>query len=142
MAEPVKIQVPDILDHHVGRVIPASQFSPFTDYIIIEEDTFTYKASFLSNQRTQSYKRSNIQKLLVKILKYRKYITRKHKIQVNSRGGKFAELYLVEKDNSLRLLIPKVLIEIGEKRWGKFIAEIREKSGLLVEETGADIMLE
>gem|GEM_PF-5636998 len=73
---------------------------------------------------------------------YRKYITMDHKIQANPRGGKFAELYIVEKDNSLRLLIPKVRIEIGEMRWGKFIEELREKSGIWVEETGVDKILE
>jgi hypothetical protein len=146
----IKIKVPFILDDPIyGRILALPPFFPYNyifigtdyEYIIIEEGKLILKGSMLSGRKTTSFQLENIDK----------FILRKRKASCFDKEGKFnflgrlgteIELSLFDTEDKNHVIIPISLIntfgpflKTTQNIWERFLRELRNYTGLPIEET-------
>ena len=135
MSDTVKIRVPFFVDDPIaGRIISPLPLGIITDSIQIENGELTYIFSKLASKKRKSFHLKNIRKILV-IKKYVSCWTNDHKLDPYGRTGTEIELLLVDSDGEKHPLIPKFLLNQGQKQWDKFFHKLCKFSGLPLDET-------
>ena len=146
MTEKKIIRFPTILDdpvvgRHLAPFPIASRLiqpplNVFTDQIVVDGDRLTLERSKTSIQKEISFDLHKIAKFLIK-MKHTSCWSKDHRLKPFAALGREIELYLVDTDGGLHLLVPKFLIdasERGKSDWVRFLSELREASGLPLEE--------
>jgi hypothetical protein len=137
--ENIKIRMPNIDDDPIiGRVLCPVPFVPsfvtiFHDYLIIENGILTIKNSIMSSRSTVSINLKKVSKILVKIRELPGW-TKGPKYNWWGRIGTEIELSLVDLEGNSHILIPKFLLNNGQKEWNRFLGELKKTLRLPLEE--------